>query len=197
MSSQMGYIQSAKELAIQYESITFVDVHRDVLDLFPSAPSRVCDIGAGSGRDAAALADLGHSVLAVEPTAELRLEGQRIHAGKAIEWVSDALPLLGRLCARAEHYDLILLTAVWMHLDSAERRSSMALLGSLLATGGRISMSLRHGPVPEGRKMFSVSADETAALASEFGLNLLRKVDREDMLGRADISWSFVVFEKS
>ncbi len=197
MNGQMGYTEGAKTLALQYESITFFDVHRDVLDLFPSASSSVCDIGAGSGRDAAALADMGHRVLAVEPTEALRLEGQRIHAGKALEWVDDALPTLGLLRARAEHYDLILLTAVWMHLDSAERWLSMASLKHLLATGGRISISLRHGPVPEGRKMYSVSADETTALASEFGLNLLRKVVREDMLGRSDVAWSFVVFEKS
>jgi protein-L-isoaspartate O-methyltransferase len=33
----------------------------------------VLDIGSGTGRDAAGLAAMGHSVVAVEPTAELRI----------------------------------------------------------------------------------------------------------------------------
>lgn len=92
-----------------------------MLDLFPSRPGAVLDIGAGSGRDAAALAGLGHRVLAVEPTAELRSLGRRIHADRAIEWIDDSLPELRVLRGRDERFDLILLTAVWMHLDSRQR----------------------------------------------------------------------------
>jgi 2-polyprenyl-3-methyl-5-hydroxy-6-metoxy-1,4-benzoquinol methylase len=80
-----GYSENAQTLARQYESVTFADVHRDVLHLFPAPPARVVDIGAGSGRDAAALAARGYSVLAIEPTDALRQEGTRLHAGKTID----------------------------------------------------------------------------------------------------------------
>lgn len=196
MQGTQGYGENAKVLARQYESIAFADVHRDVLHLFPNSPSRILDIGAGSGRDAAALAANGHSVVAVEPTAALRQEGQRLHSGKPIEWVDDQLPHLARLQGRDEHFDLILLTAVWMHLDGEERRHSMISLASLLNVKGRISMSLRHGPVPQGRRMFNVSADETIALASSLGIDFVHSVEREDMLGRPEVNWSFVVLEK-
>jgi protein-L-isoaspartate O-methyltransferase len=79
-----GYGENATALAQQYESITFEEVHRDVLHLFPSSPSKVLDVGAGSGRDAAALARRGHWVTAVEPTGALRRQGQAIHAGVEI-----------------------------------------------------------------------------------------------------------------
>lgn len=196
MNGTQGYGDNAKTLAQQYESITFSDVHRDVLHLFPSRPSRVLDIGAGSGRDAAALAAKGHTVIAVEPTEALRNEGMRLHDDKAIEWIDDQLPSLSQLQTRGESFDLILLTAVWMHLDKTERRTSMASLVNILAAKGRVSMSLRHGPVPSGRRMFDVSPDETVALASSLGLGLVHSVGREDMLGRPDVRWSFVVFEK-
>ncbi len=52
--------------------ISFRDHHQAVLHLIPTAPSRVLDVGAGMGRDTAALAALGHSVVAVEPVDELR-----------------------------------------------------------------------------------------------------------------------------
>ncbi|MFE9118751.1 class I SAM-dependent methyltransferase [Streptomyces sp. NPDC007172] len=92
LASTAGYGEAATVLVEQYESVTFDDVHRDVLHLFPSRPGRILDIGAGSGRDAAALAGQGHVVVAAEPTGELRTLGQRIHAGRDIEWVDDSLP---------------------------------------------------------------------------------------------------------
>lgn len=196
MPGTQGYGENAQALADQYESITFADVHRDVLHLFPQPPARVLDVGAGSGRDAAALASRGYRVVAAEPTDTLRAEGMRRHEGKAVEWIDDQLPALPELCSREGRFDLILLTAVWMHLDEAERQSGMAALEGLLAAGGRLSLSLRHGPVPPDRRMFDVPAEETIALASSFGLRLVHSVEREDMLGRADVRWSFVVVEK-
>ncbi|MFR9780449.1 hypothetical protein ACL02O_30920 [Micromonospora sp. MS34] len=65
-----GYAEAADTLARQYESVSFGEVHGEVLHLFPKRPSHVTDVGAGTGRDAAPLAALGHRVVAVEPTAQ-------------------------------------------------------------------------------------------------------------------------------
>jgi SAM-dependent methyltransferase len=197
LTSIRGYGENASALAEQYESITFSDVHRDVLYLFPSAPSRILDIGAGSGRDAAALASKGHSVVAIEPTTELRHEGMKLHKGQKIEWLDDQLPDLEVIRSRDERFNLIILTAVWMHLGEQEREVAMRSLGELVADGGRIVMSLRHGPVPAGRRMFDVSASETTGLAKAIGLRCVHENQREDMLGRSDVRWSFVVFERA
>ncbi len=105
-----GYGSGATELAVQYESITFQDVHRDVIRLFPQSEADVLDIGAGSGRDAAALAAQGHRVVAVEPTLELRREGERLHSLPTLEWVDDHLPALCTVRSRPTRFDLILLT---------------------------------------------------------------------------------------
>ncbi|MDT4820795.1 class I SAM-dependent methyltransferase [Achromobacter agilis] len=191
-SGTQGYGENAAALADQYESIAFADVHRDVIHLMPAAPARVADIGAGSGRDAAALARMGHAVVAAEPTPELRLEGQRRHTLPNLEWVDDALPDLSGLRGQGREFDLIMLTAVWMHLDADERRLGMEALASLLAPGGQILMSLRHGPVPPGRRMFDVSAQETIELAAAHGLSSHHLAEREDMLDRADVRWSFL-----
>lgn len=191
-----GYGTNASILAAQYESITFEDVHREVLHLFPAAPARVLDIGAGSGRDAAALARRGHAVVAAEPTRELREEGERLHGTLAIEWVDDHLPALSRLRAQGRRFELILLTAVWMHLDLKEREAAMEALADLVADDGLVSMSLRHGPVPAGRRMFDVSAEETATLAAAHGLRFHHRGQREDMLGRPDVHWTFLVLRQ-
>ncbi len=189
MESTAGYADAAEALVEQYESVTFAEVHREMLQLFPTGPATVLDIGAGSGRDAAALAAAGHRVTAVEPTGPLRELGRARHAGQAVEWVDDSLPGLASVGGR---YDLILLTAVWMHLDAGQRAAAMATLARLLGEGGRIILSLRHGPVPAGRRMFPVGAEETVALARSHGLVPLHLARREDPHARAGVSWTYL-----
>ncbi|CAJ0822542.1 class I SAM-dependent methyltransferase [Ralstonia flaminis] len=191
-----GYGSRATELVAQYESIAFEAVHRDVIHLFPQHEADVLDIGAGSGRDAAALAARGHRVVAVEPTPELRQEGKRLHPLPNLEWVDDHLPMLRVMRNSARRFDLILLTAVWMHLDETERKVAMSAVAGLVRAGGVIVMSLRHGPVPEGRRMFDVSADETIALGRQAGLQEHHRSTREDMLGRGDVTWSFLALKR-
>jgi hypothetical protein len=48
-------------------------------------------VGAGSGRDAAWLVSRGYEVVTVEPTAGIRLEGQRRHADNRIRCLDDRL----------------------------------------------------------------------------------------------------------
>lgn len=188
----VGYSAEAAVLSTRYESITFEDVHRETLALIPPAPCRVLDIGAGTGRDAAALARRGHRVTAVEPTAGLREFGMRHHAGLPIEWIDDGLPDLTRLAERNGAYDLIYLTAVWMHLDAPERAAAMARIAALLAPNGLVILSLRHGPVPPGRRMFDVTGDETVALAARHGLVPAFEDLRDDMMGRPEVRWTIL-----
>ncbi|MFG3363482.1 class I SAM-dependent methyltransferase [Streptomyces sp. NPDC048156] len=189
-----GYAKVADILAVQYEEVTFGDVHRDVLKLVPAEPGRILDVGAGTGRDAAALAALGHSVVAVEPTAELRAHGQRIHADGGIDWVDDVLPNL-TLSRQTGQFDAVFATAVWMHLDAGERGRAMARIAALLVPGGRFFVNLRHGPVPAGRHMFDVSPAETSKLGAVHGLQTVHRSERPDLHGRASVRWSSLVLQ--
>ncbi|HEX9521804.1 MAG TPA: class I SAM-dependent methyltransferase [Reyranella sp.] len=189
-SGTEGYGETADALVKQYESVSFADVHREILHLMPATPSRVLDVGAGTGRDAAALAALGHTVVAVEPTPELRAHGQRLHPEAAITWIDDSLPDLGKVHARGERFDLIMLTAVWMHLDSDQREHAMAGIVDLLLPGALVTLLLRHGPVPAGRRMFDVSAAETRAMADHHGLKTIHDSERPALLGGSAVWWS-------
>lgn len=195
VSGTEGYAEEAEALVERYEGLRFADLHRQVLHLIPAAPCRVLDIGAGTGRDAAAFAAMGHAVVAVEPTAELRERAAALHPSPRIEWVDDGLPDLARLSGR---FDIAMLTAVWMHLNEGQRRRAMPRLASLLGDGGVAIFLLRHGPVPPGRRMFDVSAEETVALAAVAGLGLaLRLDDRADTLGRDGVRWTRLAFSKA
>ncbi|MFI1172057.1 class I SAM-dependent methyltransferase [Streptomyces melanogenes] len=194
VAGTQGYGADADALAEQYESVTFEEVHGGLLHLYPTTPVRALDLGAGTGRDAAALARLGHTVMAVEPTPELRLRGQRLHPETALTWVDDALPDVPVLTGRGEQFGLILITAVWMHLDATERARGMRAVATLLAPGGILAMTVRSGPVPPGRRMFDVPEAETVALAKAAGLRVAHEGGRVDLHGRPGVRWSELVF---
>jgi SAM-dependent methyltransferase len=191
-----GYGEQAPILLRQYESVTFAQAHLPILHLIPREPCAVVDIGAGTGRDAAAFAEMGHRVVAVEPTAELRQGGMALHSSAMIEWLDDSLPDMSRLLARGDTYDLVMLTAVWMHLDEEQRRRGMAKVPLLVRDGGIMSLSLRHGPVPAGRRMFEVSAAETTKLASAAGLRLILEREAAPSLGQVGVTWTRLVFKR-
>jgi hypothetical protein len=63
--------------------------------------------------------------------------------------------------------------------------------------GGVIIVSLQHGPVPPGRRMFDVSAEETERLADAESLQLVLKLEHQDgQFGRAEVSWTRLAFSK-
>jgi SAM-dependent methyltransferase len=168
-----------------------------VAHLIPAVPCRVLDIGAGTGRDAAALAAMGHHVVAVEPIARFRERAALLHPSPRIEWVDDSLPDLAGLGGR-QPFTLVMLTAVWMHLNEPQRRRAMPRIARLLRPGGVVLLSLRHGPVPAGRRMFEVSADETVELAAAEGLTTAARLERQaDIFGRPEVTWTRLGFEKT
>ena len=198
LSGADGYADAAERFFAAAESVTFDHVHRTVAHLFPSPPASVLDIGAGSGRDAAALAGLGHYVVAIEPVAELRRMAAAKHGATRIEWLDGGLPELASLAGRPDRFDLVLLSAVWMHLDPAERTRAMPSVARRVAGGGLLVLSLRHGPVPLGRRMFDVLAEETVDLAVSSRLELVLRLDRRpSAFDRTDITWTWLAFRRS
>jgi SAM-dependent methyltransferase len=197
VSGTEGYADEAEELFRLYESIPAADAHRAVLHLIPEAPSRILDIGSGTGRDAAWFAAQGHRVVAVEPTDAMRLPAMALHPSPRIEWLDDSLPDLALLRARGERFDVVMLTAVWMHLDAQQRRQAMPNLASLVRTGGAVIMKIRHGPIPAGRRMFEISAEETIELARMQDLQPVLNVRTESTQERnrmAGVSWTNLAF---
>jgi SAM-dependent methyltransferase len=197
VSGTEGYAEEAEELFKLYESIPAADAHRAVLHLIPAAPGSILDIGAGTGRDAAWFAAMGHRVVAVEPTDAMRLPGMALHPSPLTEWLDDSLPDLALLRTRGERFDLVMLSAVWMHLDAGQRRQAMPNLAALVRAGGVMIMKIRHGPVPAGRRMFEVSSEETIELAQTQGLHPVLNVRTEssqEANRRAGVSWTNLAF---
>ncbi len=200
VSGTEGYAEEAEDLFKRYESIPAADAHRAVLHLIPAAPSRILDIGSGTGRDAAWLASMGHRVVAVEPTDAMRLPAMALHPLPRIEWLNDSLPELALVRTRGESFDLVMLTAVWMHLDARQRQRAMPNLAALAREGGTVIMKIRHGPVPPGRRMFEITPEETIGLARMQGLHPvvhLRTESSQERNRAAGVTWTNLAFVKA
>jgi len=161
---------------------------------------RVLDIGAGPGRDAGWLAAKGHDVTAVEPVAAFRTAGQA-RFGAGIIWIDDRLPDLPTVRAGGGHaFDLILVSGVWHHLEDAAPSRAMRTISGLLADGGRVVLSLRHGPGVPSRPVHPCDPDRTSLHAETQGLDRVHRAEVPS-IGQANIAagirCTWLVFERA
>lgn len=190
------YTQNAQALCSQYNNLEPEELHHPWLCFLRAKPGLACDVGAGTGRDAAWLATKSWEVIAVEPNSALRTLGQQYTSespqGSAATWLDDSLPDLEVLRSRNLRFHLILLSAVWMHMPPVQHERAMRILSDLLAPGGLLVITLRHGPDEEGR-FYPVCADDVIRLAEADGLTT-KICTRTSDLRRPDIEWDTLAF---
>ena len=190
------YRDHAQKLAEQYDSVPSDEVHACWKHLLPAEPGLAADIGAGSGRDANWLAHKGWDVVAVEPEKAFRnVAMARSHP--KVSWVDDALPRLSRLRAADTRFNLILVSAVWMHLSPNQRHVAFRVLSELLAPNGLLVISFRseqNTEVKKERGFYEVAAGELTVFARHRALALVEQHATEDSLGRESVKWETLCF---
>ena len=184
------YDAHAEQLADRYETVPSERIHHWLRDLLPSKPATVLDVGAGTGRDAAWLASEGHDVVAVEPSSGMRAAARKRYADRPIQWLTDSLPGLDRTFKSGLSFDVILLSAVWMHVAPSDRARAFRKLITLLKPGGLLAITLRTGPTEPERGFHPVSQDEVRRLTRDHGAFVERQSRAEDHLGRSDVQWT-------
>lgn len=190
------YSDNADLLVSQYESTTFEEVHSDWLVHLPTG-GKCLDVGSGSGRDAVYLATRGFDVTAVEPAHMMRQIGKQKHAHTNIAWVDDRLPELLHVKAMHTSFDLILLSAVWMHIPPCEREKSLCNLAKLLKNNALLVITLRHGTFVDSRECYPSIASELVEIGKVAGMTAIYISDvQEDVIGRKDVAWQSVCLRK-
>ena len=196
MKSTRYYDQHAGVLSSQYNAIEAGAVHNSwVKRHLPAKPGFACDIGAGSGRDANWLASMGWDVVAVEPSAGMR-ELARDKSHPNVTWLEDALPHLNMLRSLGHRFDLILLSAVWMHVPPTSRERAFRILSELLKPSGVLVITLRHGSDEQEntqRDFHSVPADEVLEYAKRRAVALTDRFRVPDQ-SRGHVLWETLVF---
>lgn len=189
------YDEFATRLAPTYDSISFEQANAGIGPYLPTAPARVLDVGAGSGRDARALAAMGHDVMAVEPSGAFRSIAAAADAGVA--WIDDRLPNLPGVTSLGTRFDFILCSAVLMLIPPVQLGRTFETLSRLLANSGRLAVTLRAPVGTEPRDVFHAHADEDVVRsAAAAGLDAVKRAMPNDALGRYALRWHSYVFER-
>jgi phospholipid N-methyltransferase len=187
------YSENSSLLFSQYQSVSFKKVHNTWIQVIDFKHCKTAlDIGAGSGRDALALKHKELCVTAIEPSDDLRALGQAF-TGDDVTWHDDSLPQLTQI--KGKTFDIILISAVWMHLSPDEQSQSIKTISTLLNVDGYLIITLRHGHFSDARIAFEVDAKRTIAEAKQHGLALILSEHEGDKLSRDDVSWHTLCFK--
>ncbi|KPF60020.1 methyltransferase type 11 [beta proteobacterium AAP51] len=193
------YDRHAADLAARYESAPSpVEPYYSLA--FP-AGSRVLDVGAGSGRDLAALIKAGYDGHGVEPSDGLHKAAVAAHPELNGRLIGGALPAIG--IPFGGGFDGIVCCAVLMHLPEAELFDSALALRSLLKPHGRLLMSIPAARTDvgkdsrdEGGRLFQPYVPEELQLLFErLGFHLIGRWDTGDVLQRAGTHWVTMLLE--
>lgn len=209
--STQYYNEHVAEISQQYLSVSFDDVHKSWSKFLPALLNKsnvsVLDVGAASGRDIShlysrAISHLGDEnklgqFVAIEPSQKLREVGKQQTKHQNIKWINDSLPALRKTHSLEISFDLILLSAVWMHVPVSQRARTLRKLANLLKPGGIVVLSLKQGMTKKEqreRAMHNVSADEIERMAIDLGLVCeVMPQASQDALNRKEVYWEVLV----
>jgi SAM-dependent methyltransferase/5-methylcytosine-specific restriction endonuclease McrA len=193
------YDRHAADIAARYESAPS-PVERYFPLAFP-AGSRVLDVGAGSGRDLAALIKAGHNGFGVEPSVGLRQSAVAAHPELEGRVVEGELPDIG--VPFGGDFDGIVCCAVLMHLPEGELFDSTLALRRLLKPHGRLLISIPTARTDigedsrdkDGRLFQPYVPEELQLLFERLGFQLIGRWDTQDVLQRAGTHWVTMLLE--
>lgn len=194
-----GYEEAADgDFIERVEAISSADLLAPAIKHIPKQPCHILDVGAGTGRDAAWFASLSHTVVAAEPVDALRQVGMEKHTSPNILWIKDALPELSHTISLEQAFDIVLLCAVWQHLDDADRRIALSSLRSVTVDGGKVIISIRHGAGAPTRPVFPANVEHSARWAETVGLFVVDETTTQSVQSgnhQAGVTWTWLVLQ--
>lgn len=193
------YNQNASDLSVLYQAVDFNELNEDWLCELGDS-KKVLDLGAGIGREALGLAEMGLDVVSVEPSIEFFNIGKdKTSSFDNVVWFNGTIQGIRDIPyfrSGNNKFDFIILNAVWMHIPPEDRTATFNMISNLLNPGGKVMITLRHGKNNDSRDMHRVSVDELKYLSFLYNLKVYKVIEKEDKLNRSDVSWETVLISK-
>ena len=189
------YDANARQLVARYESTTTEKAlapFTRILKQYDGTDRSALDIGSGSGRDAAWLAEHGWHVDAVDGSTALLEEAEKLHGHAVIHFMHDLAPDFSNVRALNKRYDVILMSAFIFHFDAADREVILAHCAGILSADGLIYITLRQGPVVPDRHIYAVAPDEIETFAQNHGLSSHYHGRVHDSAGLGNVMWDHI-----
>lgn len=196
-AAERYYEERSEILLRKYEQVGFEAVHADLLRLIGGQTGSALDIGCGSGRDAAWLAGRGWQVTAVDPSAAMLAGARRIHRSLRIRWIKDGLPKLDKVASLGTTYDLVLLSAVWMHVQENRQAEAAATVARLTGHGGIVNLTIRSDAGEPDRGFYDTNIGLLAATFAGHGILPINDVTDGDSFDRGGVVWRKLTFRRA
>jgi SAM-dependent methyltransferase len=191
------YSEHANEYNSQYEKLKPTKLY-DLAKVYFSTTGKTYDIGAGTGRDAVELQNLGFNVTAIEPVKEFA-EICKSKLG-ATQILQDELPALKSLDAKSAAN--IFCSTVIMHLPESELLSALFRLVEILNDEGVMILSWRNSTSEfdrEGDRLFGYyTGQQVSEILTSYGCeNLYYRYEFSDPTRPEIPFYNLVVKKKS
>jgi 2-polyprenyl-3-methyl-5-hydroxy-6-metoxy-1,4-benzoquinol methylase len=180
------------------QNLDFYEVCKDFVSFLPSKPAHVLDAGSGAGQNAAALAEQGFTVTAVEPMSEFLSAAKKAYKGTSVKWLNGSLPDMACLNSDADQFNFVLIDGVWHHIDNSERETAVMRLSALIKQGGRCAISLRNGPAGMGSRVYPTDSKVTIEQFEKHGFECIFQVENQPSIlpNKENVKWSRIVLQK-
>lgn len=195
MSKTLDYYNAnAGLLSVSYESADIDSFHESMSAHFKPG-SRLLELGCGSGRDASRALKAGYDLTAIDGSAELLAEAQRLHPELAGRLLCLRLPC--SLPFNNTEFDGFFSVACLMHFDSADIQRILAEIHRVVRADGRGIVSVpscrgdvdNNGLDEHGRVFNLRPAVSWQKLFAQCGFITTATSEQADSLGRSGIFW--------
>lgn len=186
------YDENAKQLTARYTSITTEEAlppFVQIIKNYTGTGDTALDIGSGSGRDAAWLAEHGWRVDAIDGSTALLAEAAILNNHPHIHYRYDRAPSFEEIRSLGTQYDVILMSAFIFHFDQAERQAILQFCRTVLAPAGLIYITLRRGPDSANRQIYDVPLEDIEKFSAKNGLSFHYHGRSRDSASPKDVSW--------
>lgn len=176
----------------------------------------VLDVGAGSGRDVAAMVEVGFDAFGVEPNPDMLALARHVHPSLVSRIAQASLPGLGHPFAERmpAGFDAVICSAVLMHIEPEDLAQALEAMADQLratasddvdATAPALLISLprldpsrllQHRDV-DGRRFHNHDSEHVKDLLKPNGLLLERSEDSDAVLAETGTLWTTLIFRRS
>lgn len=196
------YDHNAVELATRYETADVAEIHRRLEQAFEPG-ARLLELGAGSGRDAAAMVAAGFRVTLTDGSEAMLRQAVAGHPELGGRVVRHRCP--APLPWDDGAFDGVYALAMLMHMPAADIAATLAEAARVLRPGGRLFFSVpfsRDDIVGDsrdakGRLFTNLSPEEWMETGAAAGLGRVESFENPDGLGRPGMRWISAIMERA
>jgi len=188
------YESNADNLIVSYE-LANMDSLYGIFGKNTPPGAKMLDIGFGSGRDLAFFQQRGFEIWGVDPTQAFVDQAKRRFSNIADHFINASLPDIKLPKKFPNHFDYIILIAVWMHLPKAVHHDAIRKICNLLKKNGKIILSYSFSPrsSKDQRHFENIDPVELEQIFKKHHCNKISEQINDDSLNRK-ILWKTEVY---